>query len=586
MSRAWRVSLAVVVGAVGLLLLGSSSASAHEARALAGPCPAYVSICNPVGEAVLAYEASVDAGTLGTTVVTGAAASTTAGVTWASAISTGGALIVGSVAIWEGGKLIFEPGAVAAAGWVTGQGTPAGWLDDVNCRMLGGQNVCCSASPQSYAVNQASTLTCSKASTENMLDANIYATARSSTGGGSQYYIDTGYPGWSTGTRTVTRGANPDDGLVEWILGSGTSVQWWAFGAPGAPSPRGAGTPAGQGTLVRAIDCANATGSTHWESDAVVNVTGLYQEVAFPPLGCPAGSIMTHFSGSWQGPGVSPVEFTAGDTSTWVRDIPTEYPDCLTGECVVSLWSWDVPRGQWDWCGSGALGCARWTMDVNRESDYQCRFGTYAVGLEWCSSLRFAGAVVGNVLTTTAVGPNGTLVPVLDTPTLPDPSAPPGSAGNPYPPEYPNGDPTVDPTLPDSPGGGECFPSGWGLFNPVEWVLRPTKCALSWAFVPRWDVVRPEFDDSMAGFCARRPWSTACALGGVDWTGGDACTGGLSSSFTDVSAGLPELRLGCAPAGDGYAPVREVVQWYIIIVGLLGAWVMVTSALGSGGGEV
>lgn len=36
---------------------------------------------------------------------------------------------------------------------------------------------------------------------------------------------------------------------------------------------------------------------------------------------------------------------------------------------------------------------------------------------------------------------------------------------------------------PDS-EGGECWPGGWGWFNPVEWVLRPVKCALVWAF---WD---------------------------------------------------------------------------------------------------
>lgn len=30
----------------------------------------------------------------------------------------------------------------------------------------------------------------------------------------------------------------------------------------------------------------------------------------------------------------------------------------------------------------------------------------------------------------------------------------------------------------------ECWPEGWGWFNPAEWVYRPIKCALVWAFVP------------------------------------------------------------------------------------------------------
>lgn len=40
----------------------------------------------------------------------------------------------------------------------------------------------------------------------------------------------------------------------------------------------------------------------------------------------------------------------------------------------------------------------------------------------------------------------------------------------------PDGDPETT--------SSECFPSGWSAFNPVQWVLKPTKCALEWAFVP------------------------------------------------------------------------------------------------------
>lgn len=31
----------------------------------------------------------------------------------------------------------------------------------------------------------------------------------------------------------------------------------------------------------------------------------------------------------------------------------------------------------------------------------------------------------------------------------------------------------------------ECWPTGWGVFNPFEWVMKPVQCALEWAFVPR-----------------------------------------------------------------------------------------------------
>lgn len=51
-------------------------------------------------------------------------------------------------------------------------------------------------------------------------------------------------------------------------------------------------------------------------------------------------------------------------------------------------------------------------------------------------------------------------------------SGPPGDAGSSGP-----DDPELD-------ANSNCVPSGWGWLNPVEWVLKPVKCALMWAF---WD---------------------------------------------------------------------------------------------------
>lgn len=73
-----------------------------------------------------------------------------------------------------------------------------------------------------------------------------------------------------------------------------------------------------------------------------------------------------------------------------------------------------------------------------------------------------------------------------------DPAPGPGTDTDPAPNPDPTGAPAPTPT--PTPGGGgqpdpqedggECFPTGWGVFNPLEWVYRPVKCALSWAFVP------------------------------------------------------------------------------------------------------
>lgn len=74
---------------------------------------------------------------------------------------------------------------------------------------------------------------------------------------------------------------------------------------------------------------------------------------------------------------------------------------------------------------------------------------------------------------TPTTAPSTTAAPT----TLPTPTTVPEDSDAP-PPGAPGG--------PQAPGteGGDCFPGGWGWLNPVEWVLKPVKCALVWAF---WD---------------------------------------------------------------------------------------------------
>ena len=73
-----------------------------------------------------------------------------------------------------------------------------------------------------------------------------------------------------------------------------------------------------------------------------------------------------------------------------------------------------------------------------------------------------------------------------------NPAPAPSGGANPAPapipqlPTNPNPNPTPVPTTPNS-SDSACWPSGSAAFNPLEWVLQPVKCALSWAFVPKRD---------------------------------------------------------------------------------------------------
>lgn len=85
---------------------------------------------------------------------------------------------------------------------------------------------------------------------------------------------------------------------------------------------------------------------------------------------------------------------------------------------------------------------------------------------------------------TTTTSPPTTLAPPVDPP---DPCVGAWCVGGPQGPP-PGGD------------GAECWPAGWGWFNPVEWVLRPVKCALLWAF---WD---QETADEIASVGTDKGW--------------------------------------------------------------------------------
>lgn len=107
------------------------------------------------------------------------------------------------------------------------------------------------------------------------------------------------------------------------------------------------------------------------------------------------------------------------------------------------------------------------------------------------------------------------------------------------------GDPIDDPTDPDS--RGDCLPSGWGLFNPVDWVVKPLKCVFRWAFVPstalsaRLATVRDSFSGSGVGVLISAVGDVNGAVGGVldGLSGGNNCQGPAFKPLPDEPALYP-----------------------------------------------
>lgn len=136
-------------------------------------------------------------------------------------------------------------------------------------------------------------------------------------------------------------------------------------------------------------------------------------------------------------------------------------------------------------------------------------------------------------------------------------------------------------SVPDGGASGECFPNGW-TWNPINWVLEPTKCALRWAFVP--DPIKTDIAiaNVRTAWMTHPPGSIVTAL--------QPTISDLGSSFTNGScSGLPsmtppgtaaEVRLPCEPpSGNPWSAVYLVAQSGIVVATLFALWHMVAAAV-------
>ncbi len=260
---------------------------------------------------------------------------------------------------------------------------------------------------------------------------------------------------------------------------------WVPAGDPISP-PASTG---GAGTITRTLTCTNGS-TTSVETDTIpVNVStgGSY---SFGDLNCPAGMVVKTFKAdltpSSGGSTQAVIPETASTPQT--QSVPSQYPACLTGVCLLRLFKLQPAGTPEQSCGDLAVACPDWYADPNRSSDYECRWGSYVVPTDECSVYR----VPGELLPNTQINPDGTTT-YLPWPPLPAPTA----AANP------------------GAASQGCFPSGWSAFNPVQWVLMPVQCALSWAFVPS-SATSTDWQTFVSDVQTHPPVSIA--VGGVQFT--------------------------------------------------------------------
>lgn len=183
-------------------------------------------------------------------------------------------------------------------------------------------------------------------------------------------------------------------------------------------------------------------------------------------------------------------------TELWRQNATPEFtaskelaPECADGTCQL-----DLLKGSSSCFGNTNL-CAGWMTDPARDTSYSCRFGTHAVALSECfvyaPSFDPANISTGNTLGD----------PTTGAPVTGPAGSPVGTDGAGYAAPATSADTTR-----------ECFPTGWAVLNPVEWVMKPVQCALNWAFVPRGSVLQGTFDRIKTSFTGTTPGKVIAAI--------------------------------------------------------------------------
>lgn len=261
-------------------------------------------------------------------------------------------------------------------------------------------------------------------------------------------------------------------------------------------------------TITANLTCKNGSGGT-------VNVTASSTGTGVVPTAvCPAGYQPDSGSTSL-GSGLldAPKKI---EEWTILPETRTQYEECIGWQAAGCIMRVELDGVD---CSPGNPACFDWA-EIQRlqPSRVKCKWGSYTIDISNCMPLRNGYQSESGISAAPSQAPLAAPLSrdYLGNPVQPnaDPNAPPqwqpdyGTPGNPAPapsggtnpgpapiPQLPNPGgnpgPSPVPTTPDSRDSG-CWPSGSAGFNPLEWVLTPVKCALSWAFVPQQSVAQAQ----------------------------------------------------------------------------------------------
>jgi hypothetical protein len=302
------------------------------------------------------------------------------------------------------------------------------------------------------------------------------------------------------------------------------------------------------------------------------------------------GSHSTNFTVSGAGPNVAPKQLSTYPVPTDAQQ-GVLYPNCVGVGSIACTYIIDY---QGTPCVVGQAECVNWSLrNLAHPSDYGCYYGPYLLtNIDLCA------------IDERAYEPNGTRLTRANTDGDPWTYDSPAPAGMPELPQPQPGTGTVTGTAPWTdtgtiPGGstgvtpspgpapqsnGDCWSGGAFSWNPVDWVLTPIKCGLSWAFVPRTATVATLAATAKTDLTAKGigPVLTAVSVN-VGKVGGNG-TGCAGPSVTFAAVGITKALTpfnACSTPMSTLASISYAVTTVVVVVG--GGWAALV-AIGAGFG--
>lgn len=246
--------------------------------------------------------------------------------------------------------------------------------------------------------------------------------------------------------------------------------------------------------------------------------------------------------------GPTPAELYNEPTTPEYQEFQQTFPDCDSGTCMLDLLKNNTS------CFQTPAACVDWFSDPNKSSTYSCTYGSVPVDLAECNV--YAPSFTSDPSAGTQYGDPTTGAPL------------PSTVPNTRDAQYSNG------SVSDPETTRQCMPTGWGVLNPIEWVLRPVQCALEWAFVPRQSALQAQYDRIVPLYLDTMPGELNAAVASWEFAPPPTHCNGITLDMSWIP-GQSSIQMLNACPGDPLEPFAGWAKFFFYVaftvVGTLGS---------------